>query len=90
MQINQKKSDIYNTNEHRSTDEKQFMRLGHHWLFKIGMQVMEQAARKSSTSHAAVGRITTWQGYPFLQLPASSCDRAVAQLSGGRFLGSHS
>jgi len=38
---------------------------------RLGMQVMEQAARKSSTSHAAVGMIITWLGYPFLQLPAA-------------------
>jgi len=46
---------------------------------------MEQAARQSSTWHAAIGK----QGYPVLQRPASSCGRAVAQLSGGRCLGSH-
>jgi len=39
-------------------EEKKFMRLAITGSSSFGMQGMEQGARKSSTWHAAVGRIT--------------------------------
>jgi len=67
MQINQKKSDTYNTNEHRSTDEKQCMRLAHHWLFKIG-----DAGDGTSCEKKFNFARRSWDDYYLARVPVST------------------